>query len=192
MNNSEILDKIRAARVGIAGAGGLGSNVAMALARAGVGSLLIVDFDKVEASNLNRQQFFLDQVGALKVVALKTNILQAVSGCNVDALNKKLEQGKMHEEFSECDIIIEALDNAETKARFIEECLAKLDAPVVAASGVAGIDGAERVRVRRYGKLYLVEEPDAKPAEEDVLLAPKVGLMAHYQACIVLELLASK
>ena len=190
MEKIEVSRKLKGSFVGVAGAGGLGSNIAMALARAGVGHLLIIDFDRVEASNLNRQYFFLDQVGDLKVEALKKNIQRAVNGCDVDMINRKLEKGFMADPFRDVDVVVEALDLASTKVSFIEEILLGLPGkPIVAASGVAGIGGSERIRQQRYDDLYIVEDPQALSSEEDVLLCPKVGQFAHHQANIVLEIL---
>ena len=182
--------RLRSSSVGIAGAGGLGSNVAMALARAGVGKLVIVDFDNVERSNLNRQYFFLDQVGKPKLEALKENIERAVENCIVETVDMKLEPGSMAEPFRGVDVVVEALDSADTKVRFIEDILVNLpEKYLVAASGVAGIGGSSRIRERWYDKLVLIEDPEAFSSDEDVLLAPKVGQFAHYQANIVLEIL---
>ena len=128
----KIKEKLRKSSVGIAGAGGLGSNAAVALARAGIGRLVLVDFDKVEESNLDRQYYFLDQVGKIKVEALKENIERINSAVKVEILNQKLEKGSMEKPFHDVDVVIEALDNAETKTEFIEEILLKLpDKPVV-------------------------------------------------------------
>jgi sulfur carrier protein ThiS adenylyltransferase len=190
MDRPEVTSRLRGSRVGIAGAGGLGSNVAMALARAGVGHLLLVDFDRVEESNLNRQYYFLDQVGEVKVEALKENINRAVKGCTVEVLNRKLESGSMAGPFSEADVVVEALDEAETKVRFIEEVMKAFpDKPVVAASGVAGYGNSDRIRLVRCGNLYLVQDPAAESSHDDILLSPKVGHFANYQANIVLEVI---
>ena len=190
MHDPEIARKLKEASVGIAGAGGLGSNIAMALARAGVGHLLIVDFDKVEESNLNRQYYFRDQIGEFKVEAIRENIEKAVTTCHVELFNGKLKKGSMHQPFEEVDIVVEALDTASTKAEFIEDVLSNLPGkPLVGASGVAGYGGSERIKLERFGDLYLVQDHDARPSDEDVLLSPKVGLFAHYQSNVVLELL---
>lgn len=189
-DKDQVALRLKGSYVGIAGAGGLGSNVAMALARAGVGRLLIVDFDKVESSNLNRQYFFREQVGRSKVDALKENIIRAVEGCDVFVLNQRLEKGAMADPFYEVDIIVEALDSASTKVAFIEEVLTKYpDRYLVVASGVAGIGGSERVEIKRFGSLIMVDDPQAYSSDEDILLSPKVGVFAHHQANIVLELL---
>lgn len=185
-----VAKKLEDSSVGIAGLGGLGSNVAMALARAGVGRLVLVDFDKVEEGNLNRQAYFRDQVGMLKTEALRKNIQSAMPEAAVEVKNLKLAPGQMHLPFRDVDVVVEALDNAATKAAFIEEIMIKLPGiPVVAASGVAGYGASDRIETRKSGMLHLVHDNMAKPSDEDVLLAPKVGLFAHWQANIVLEIL---
>lgn len=190
MHDPDIDRKLSESSVGIAGAGGLGSNVAMALARAGVGHLLIVDFDRVEESNLNRQYFFRDQIDEFKVEALRENIERAVTTCHVEIFHGKLKKGSMHEPFREVDVVVEALDAAGTKADLIEDVITNLPGkPVVGASGVAGFGGSERVKLERFGDLYLVQDHKARSSDEDVLLSPKVGLFAHYQANVVLDLL---
>jgi len=131
--------KLKGSSVGIAGAGGLGSNAAIALARAGVGRLVIVDFDTVEESNLNRQYYFRDQIGQVKVEALKENIQRTNQSIKVEIFTHKLTKDTMYKPFQDVDVIIEALDSAEVKTSFIEEILTKLpDKPIIGASGVAG------------------------------------------------------
>jgi len=182
--------KLKASSVGIAGLGGLGSNVAMALARAGIGRLVIVDFDNVEASNLNRQAYTLDQVGMRKTEALLSNIAKANQDVDVTAFCHRLEPGSMSEPFSRVDIVIEALDDAATKASFIEEISIKFpDRPIIAASGVAGIHGSGRVHLKRSGNIHLVQDDDAPSSDVSAVLAPKVGLFACWQACVALEVL---
>ena len=190
MNDPKVARKLSEASVGIAGAGGLGSNIAMALARAGIGHLLIVDFDKVEESNLNRQYYFRDQIGEFKVEAIRENIEKAVKTCHVELFNSKLIKGSMHRPFEEVDVVVEALDAARTKADFIEDVLSNLPGkPLIGASGVAGFGGSDRIKLERFGYLYLVQDHEARSSDEDVLLSPKVGLFAHYQANMVLQLL---
>lgn len=190
MQDNDIAEKLSRARVGIAGVGGLGSNVAIALARAGVGYLLIVDHDRVERSNLNRQQYFIDQIGEFKVEALRRNVERAVEGCLVETICKKLEKGKMFEPFRDVDVVVEALDSARAKADLIQDVLINLPGkPVVGASGVAGVGGEERIVLERFGDLYLVQDHGARSSEDDVLLCPKVGVFAHYQADVVLRIL---
>jgi sulfur carrier protein ThiS adenylyltransferase len=187
---ADIAARLRKASVGIAGAGGLGSNAAVALARAGVGRLVVVDFDRVEKSNLTRQYYFLDQVGMLKVDALKANIQRAAEGVTVETVAKELLPGRMAEPFKDVDVVVEALDKAETKTRFVQEVLRDLPGkPVVSASGVAGWGGCERIELKRFAPLHLVRDCRAKSSDEGVLLAPKVCAMANLEANTVLEIL---
>ena len=183
----EILSK---KTVGIAGAGGLGSNAAVALARSGIGSLIIVDFDKIEKSNLNRQYYFLNQIGRYKVDAIKEIIQSINPEVTVKPVQLKLKKGRMFEPFTNVDVVIEALDNAETKTAFIEEILENLPStPLVAASGVAGYGQSDRIVTRHLDNLHVCYDEYAESSDQDVLLAPKVCLMANWQANIVLDLL---
>jgi sulfur carrier protein ThiS adenylyltransferase len=186
----KIRKKLKQSSVGIAGVGGLGSNAAISLARAGIGQLILVDFDRVEENNLDRQHYFRDQVGKVKVEALKENIKKINPWMKVDIFNEKLTKGSMDERFHDADVIIEALDSAEAKTSFIEEIMEKLpDKPLVACSGVAGYGNSERIKTKHIGNLYLCQDEQARSSDEDVLMAPRVGLMANWEANLVLEIL---
>jgi sulfur carrier protein ThiS adenylyltransferase len=188
--HKKIKKKIRSSTVGIAGLGGLGSNAAISFARSGIGKLVLVDFDKVEEKNLDRQYYFLDQVGKSKVEALKENIKKINPEVKLETYNLKLEKGSMEKPFLDVDVVIEALDDAKTKADFIEEIMLKLpDKPVVGASGVAGYGHSDRIVTKRCGKLYMVYDEHARSSEEDVLLAPRVSLMANWEANLAIEIL---
>lgn len=183
----EILSK---KTIGIAGAGGLGSTAAVSLARSGIGKIIIVDFDVVEESNLNRQYYFLDQIGMKKVDALKETIFRINPQVIIETIQLKLRPGEMYKPFTSADIIIEALDDAKTKKLFIEEITEKLsETPLVAASGVAGYGQSERITTTHLGNLHVCYDEQAKSSEEEVLLSPKVCLMANWQANLVLDLL---
>lgn len=186
----EIQKVLHTKTIGIAGAGGLGSNAAISLARAGVGHIIIVDYDIVEQSNLNRQYYFSDQIGMKKVLALKENIHRIDPNVQVEAIQQTLHKGKMHILFSSADVIIEALDDAQTKTDFIEDILCYLPGiPLVAASGVAGYGNSDRIVTKQLDNLYICYDEKAESSETDVLLAPKVCLMANWQANIILEIL---
>ncbi len=186
----KILTCLRKSCIGIAGVGGLGSNAAISLIRAGVGSLVIVDFDTVEESNLNRQYYFRDQVGMKKVDALRQTIERITSSVHIETHCEKLTPGNMTTHFQNADVIIEALDDAEIKTKFIEEVLQMLPyTPLIAASGVAGYGHSDRISTRKLGTFFVCYDENAKASEEDILLAPKVCLMANWQANIVLEIL---
>jgi len=182
--------KLKESSVGIAGAGGLGSNAAVALARAGVGRLVIVDFDKVEESNLNRQYYFRGQIGQVKVEALEENIKKVNQRTEVDIFIHRLTKDTMYKPFQDVDVIIEALDSAEVKTSFIEEILTKLpDKPIIGASGVAGYGHSDRIITKKMGNLYMCYDEHAKDSDDDVLMAPRVCLMANWEANLALEIL---
>ena len=190
---NKIMKKLKESIVGIAGAGGLGSNAAVALARSGIGHLIIVDFDKVEKGNLNRQYYFTNQIGKVKVKALKDNIKKINPFVKVDVHKEKLAKGSMEKHFKDVDVIIEALDSAEMKTAFVEEIMHKLPkTPVIAASGVAGYGHSERIVTKKLGNLYMVYDADAKSSEDDILMAPRVCLMANWEANLALELILGK
>ncbi len=188
--SEKIKEILKKSSVGIAGLGGLGSNAAIALARAGIGHLVFVDSDNVDESNLTRQYFFLDQIGKPKTLALQDNIKKVNPNLIIDSYDEKLEKGLMEKRFKDVDVIIEALDNAEAKIAFIEEILTKLpDKPIVAASGVAGYGHSERISTKRLGNLYLCYDEYAPSSDDDVLLAPRVALIGNWQANLALEII---
>ena len=188
--SNKIKMKLQKSSVGIAGAGGLGSNIAVSLARAGIGRLVIVDFDSVEENNLTRQYYFRDQIGMIKVEALKQTIHRIDNSVNVDIFNYKLMKNTMDEPFHNVDVIVEALDSSDIKTMFIEEVMQKLpNIPVVGCSGVAGYGHSDRIITKKLGKLYMVYDEKAKDCNDDMLIAPRVILMANWQANIVLEII---
>jgi len=188
--SEKIRKKLKGSCVGIAGVGGLGSNAAISLVRAGVGRLILVDFDSVEENNLDRQYYFRDQIGKVKVEALKENIKKVNPWLKIDIFNQKLTVGSMDEPFHDADVIVEALDSAVAKTSFIEEIMQKLpDKPLVACSGVAGYGNSDRIETKRIGNLYICQDDQARSSDDDVLMAPRVALMANWEANIVLELL---
>ncbi|GAB4178494.1 MAG: sulfur carrier protein ThiS adenylyltransferase ThiF [Geothermobacteraceae bacterium] len=184
-------EKVRDAVIGIAGAGGLGSAVAVALARIGVGSLVIADFDIVEPSNLNRQQYFVDQLGQPKVAALADNLKRINPYVRVVAKQVRLEPENIPVVFGDADILVEAFDRADQKAMLLESFrLAFPQRPVVAASGLAGYGPANTVVTRRRGtNVYLVGDETSAAQPGQGLMAPRVGVAAHHQANAVLRLL---
>ncbi|NLC70040.1 MAG: sulfur carrier protein ThiS adenylyltransferase ThiF [Desulfuromonadaceae bacterium] len=183
--------RVKKARVGIAGVGGLGSSVAMALARTGVGKLVMADFDLVEPSNLNRQQYFADQIGLPKVAALRDNLERINPHIEVVIHHLRLAADNIPIVFEEVDVLIEAFDDADAKAMLIETFMRSFpEVPVVAASGVAGYGPSNTIVTRRtMGNLYLIGDgsTEAKPGQG--LMAPRVGIAAHHQANAVLRLI---
>jgi sulfur carrier protein ThiS adenylyltransferase len=170
---------LESAVVGIAGAGGLGSNCAMHLVRAGVRHLVIADFDTVVPGNLNRQFFFADQVGQLKVEALRANLLRIEPELELTTLAVKLTAENAGELFAECDIVAEAFDNVESKAMIVKTLAAVR--PLVAVSGIAGWGNSNAIKVRRAGaKLILIGDgaTGVDPAKGIFPHSPRVGVAA--------------
>lgn len=194
MEISGIKDLLAGFRVGIAGAGGLGSNCAVSLARAGVGTIVIVDFDFVEASNLNRQYFFSDQVGLMKVIALKQNISRIDPGILVIAHQKKLDRTNIKAIFTGCDVVVEAFDSPEMKEMLIETMHTEMpEIPVIAASGVAGWGKNNEIRCRKAdSNLYVCGDEINEVSEAMPAMAPRVGIVANMQANTVIEILMNK
>jgi len=187
---NKLNEKLNNSSIGIAGLGGLGSNAAVTLARTGLGRLVLVDFDVVEKSNLNRQYYFLDQVGMKKTDALKENINRINPDVNVKTYDLKLIKGAMDAFFKDVDVVIEALDDAEIKTAFIEEIMLKHpDKPIVGASGVAGYGHSDRIKTIKSGNLYMCYDEHARSSDDDVLMAPRVCLMANWEANLAIETL---
>jgi sulfur carrier protein ThiS adenylyltransferase len=183
--------KVKSATVGIAGLGGLGSTVAMALARVGAGTLILVDFDVVEPSNLNRQQYFVHQIGMPKVEALQENISKVNPYVRIFSCHEKLDRNNVELIFKEADVVVEAFDRAEEKAMLINVISEKMpDKYIVAASGVAGYgDNNEIKTVRFSSKIFIVGDQKTAAQPGIGLMAPRVGIAAHHQANTVLRIL---
>jgi sulfur carrier protein ThiS adenylyltransferase len=176
--------RLKAATVGIAGVGGLGSAVAVALARVGVGRLVIADFDVVEPSNLNRQQYFVDQLGQFKVDALAANLARINPYVAVKAQRVLLGPDNIPAVFAPCSIVVEAFDRADMKAMLVNTLLGALpEVTVVAASGLAGYGTNNTILTRRVSRrLYLVGDEVSEAAPGNGLMAPRVGIAAGHQA----------
>jgi sulfur carrier protein ThiS adenylyltransferase len=186
-----IHEKIKKSVVGIAGLGGLGSAVAIALARVGVGRLILVDFDVVEPSNLNRQQYFVHQVGMAKVEALQKNIAAINPYVSVQTHQEKLDRNNGERIFQEAEVVVEAFDRAEEKAMLINIVSEKMpDKYIVAASGVAGYGDSNEIKTVRFSsKIFIVGDQKTAAQPGVGLMAPRVGIVAHHQANAVLRIL---
>lgn len=185
--SAEQLAKIQRVKIGIAGAGGLGSNCAALLVRSGFTRLKIVDFDKVEPSNLNRQFFFLEQTGGEKVEMLSDNLRKINPDAAIEALVHKIEQGDVGALFSDCDVVVEALDQARYK-KMLVEAYYRTGKLVVAASGLAGWGNSDRIQVHKIKEaFYLVGDLQTGVGKDCPPLAPCVAIAAAKQADIVLS-----
>lgn len=183
--------RLKQASVGIAGVGGLGSSVAVALARVGVGRLVIADFDVVEPSNLNRQQYFIDQLGRFKVDALVENLKRINPYVTVEAHCILLGPENIPAIFSACSIVVEAFDRAVMKAMLVNRVLESMpQSIVVAASGLAGYGSNNSIATRKVSqRLYLAGDAVSEAAPGNGLMAPRVGIAAHHQANQVVRLI---
>jgi len=186
-----INEKLQCGVVGIAGLGGLGSTVAVALTRAGVGKLIIVDFDHVDKSNLSRQQYFTDQIGKTKVEALTENLQRINSDVEVIGYQQRLNAGSVPEIFADADVIAECFDKAEEKRMIVETVLSRMDKPiVVTVSGLAGYGNSNTIQTRRISKrLILVGDGKSGIDSCKVLTASRVGIAACHQANAIIEVL---
>lgn len=191
MRFSEIKIHLGRFRVGIAGAGGLGSNCAVALARSGVGTLVLSDFDVIEESNLNRQYFFTDQVGMMKTIALKENIARINPDVFVIIQQKRLDRFNIPEIFSGCNVIVEAFDRSDMKEMLIETIQSKMPGtPLVVGSGIAGWGESEAIRCRKIDDtLYICGDESSEVSDNVPPMAPRVGIVANIQANVVIEIL---
>ena len=186
------LAKIQGVKIGIAGAGGLGSNCAFNLVRSGFKHITIVDYDNIEFSNLNRQFYFLDQVGKTKVLALKENLLRINPNIDITAVCAKIISENIHSFFDDCDIIVEAFDRVEFKKLIIE---AYLSSPklLVAASGLAGWGNSDMMTVKKINPtFYLVGDNVSEVSATCPPMSPRVNITAAKQADVILEWVLGK
>jgi sulfur carrier protein ThiS adenylyltransferase len=193
MNFDQIKKKLKNKTVGIAGCGGLGSNCAVALARVGVGKLIIVDFDIIEESNLNRQYFFFNQIGKKKSFTLKENIERINPNIEVIAFDKKLDHKSVVEIYKNCDVIVEAFDKAEMKQMIIETVFSEMPGkPIVSGLGVAGYGKNNLIKTEKIDDLYICGDRQKETSDDLPPLAPRVGIVANMQANQVLEILLNE
>ncbi len=173
--------------VGIAGAGGLGSNCAMHLVRSGFKKFVIADFDEVDASNLNRQCFCLEQVGQPKVNALAHNMRSVNPDAEIQGESIRLTPESMLTTFARCDVIIEALDNPTCKKDIVEAFL-PTNRLIVTASGIGGVGDADSIVTRKVrDTLFMIGDMETECSHEQPPMAPKVTVAAAKQADVVLK-----
>ena len=189
-HDPNIIPELNSAVIGIAGAGGLGSSVAISLARAGIGKLIITDFDKIEPSNLNRQQYFINQIGMPKVLALLENLKQINPFSNYQIHEIKLNENNIPIIYKDVDILVEAFDKAEMKKMLIETWLSHFpQKPIITGLGVAGYGKNELIHTRKIENMYICGDEHSELEEGISPMAPRVGIVANMQANLVLELL---
>jgi sulfur carrier protein ThiS adenylyltransferase len=184
-------EKLKNAVVGIAGLGGLGSNIAVALARTGIGKLIIVDFDKVEADNLNRQQYFIDQIGRGKVDCIIENLRRINPDVKVEGHRVKLTCENIPKIFFGAQVIAECFDKADAKQMIVETVLSKMEKTViVSVSGLAGYGKSNAIKTRRISNRFiLIGDGESGIDSVKVLTAARVGIAANHQANASVEVL---
>lgn len=181
------LAKLTRVKIGIAGAGGLGSNCCANLIRCGIKNMVIIDFDKIEKSNLNRQFYFSHQIGLPKVTALKDNLLQINPAAKIKIFEATIKQANIHTFFKSCDIVVEALDKAHYKSILIETLLAT-NKFIVSASGLAGFGKTDDIKTHRIKEnLVIIGDLSSEVSDKLPPLAPRVNIAAAKQADAVLE-----
>lgn len=182
-----LLAFLRNVRIGIIGAGGLGSNCAVHLVRSGFARLVLADADAVEPSNLNRQNFTLAQVGCPKVMALRDNLLAINPEVRIEAHHLHVDARNMPGLFGSCDAVVEAVDDPRTK-KLIIETMAPMGRLVVGASGLGGMGRAGEMRARTLGpSLVIVGDHATACGAGAPPLSPGVGMAAAMQADVVLN-----
>jgi sulfur carrier protein ThiS adenylyltransferase len=183
--------ELNRAAVGIAGLGGLGSRVSCALARVGVGKLIIADFDVVEPSNLNRQQYFIDQIGSYKVTAMKDTLARVNPHVEVVTHRVRLTAVNIPEIFAGVNVVAECFDRADQKQMIVETVLGKMkDTAVVSVSGLAGYGRSNIIQTRKLSPRHiLVGDLESASGPGRGLMAPRVGVAAYHQANAIVELL---
>lgn len=190
-HTSDVQRRLDDAHVAVAGLGGLGSTVAVALARIGVGHLHLVDFDRVDMTNLNRQQYFLTDVGRYKTEALRDIVARINPFLDVTTDTLKVTEDRVPELFAHDDIVCEAFDVPENKTMLVDAVLGSLpDTTVVAASGMAGWRSANLVTTRRIARrFYLCGDGETAPTPGAGLMAPRVGVVACHEANMIVRLI---
>ncbi len=186
--------KFSSATVAVCGLGGLGSDIAVLLARAGIGKLILIDFDRVDITNLHRQQYKVNQIGMSKTRALKENLLEIAPYIELETYTVPIIEENATELLKDADIICEAFDNAECKAMLTNLVLETMpDKYLVAASGMAGMGRTNAIQTRRVSeRFYLCGDEASDVAEVGSLVASRVMICAAHQAHTVLRILAEQ
>lgn len=194
---AENVAKLQAATVAVCGLGGLGSNVAIALARAGIGKLILIDFDSVDVTNLHRQQYKASQIGMPKAVALPENLREIAPYLQIEAHEVRISEENVLKLVGKADVVCEAFDNAESKAMLVNAVLehnAELRAEkqqfLVAASGMAGFGDANSIQTRRVSKKFYMCGDGVSDVNNGIgLVAPRVMACAAHEAQTVVRII---
>ena len=193
-HGKELQQAFSSGTVAICGLGGLGSNIAILLARAGIGKLILIDFDRVDITNLHRQQYKASQIGMYKTEALAENLREINPYIDLEAHTERITEDNAIRLLKDADIICEAFDDAECKAMLTNTVLSEMpDKYLVAASGMAGMETANSIKTRRITiRFYLSGDETSEVSDDIGLVAPRVALCAAHQAHTVLRILAKQ
>ena len=190
----ELQKKISSTTVAVCGLGGLGSNIAIALIRAGIGKLILIDFDKVDITNLHRQQYKANQIGLNKTDALQNNLKEINPYLETEIHTVCIDESNAKDLLFNADIICEAFDNAECKAMLTNYVLEKMpDKYIIASSGMAGLGSSNEIHTRKItSRFYLCGDEKSDVKDDIGLISSRVMLCAAHQAHMVLRIIANE
>ncbi len=193
-HGKELQKKFSSAVVAVCGLGGLGSNIAIALARAGVGKLILIDFDRVDLSNLHRQQYQVKQIGLYKTEAMREQLKEIAPYLDIQIHTIQLDETNAGALLSGADVVCEAFDQAEVKASLVNFVRKTMpDRYIVSASGMAGMGNCNTIKTRKISKMfYLCGDETSDISDEMGLVSSRVMLCAAHQAHTVLRIIAEK
>ena len=193
-HGKELQNKISSSTVAVCGLGGLGSAISVIFARMGVGKLILTDFDKVDISNLHRQQYKASQTGMYKTQALEENLKEIAPYLEIQTYTEEMKETNYKKILFDADIVCEAFDNAEAKADLVNFVLTSMpDKYIIASSGMAGLGSANEIHTRKItDRFYLCGDEKSEVSEGIGLIASRVMLCAAHQAHIVIEILANE
>ena len=193
-HGKELHQAFSSATVAICGLGGLGSNIAIALARAGVGKLILIDFDRVDITNLHRQQYKASQIGLYKTEALAENLKEIAPYISLEMHTERITEQNAKARLSGADIVCEAFDDAVAKAMLTEIVLTEMkDKYLVAASGMAGLFDANSIKTRKVtNTFYLCGDGESDVSGGIGLVSSRVMICAAHQAHTVLRIIANQ
>ena len=193
-HGAQLQARFSSATVAICGLGGLGSNIAIALARAGIGKLILIDFDRVDITNLHRQQYKANQIGRYKTAALAENLQEIAPYIELVTITKRITETNVSSLLKDVDVVCEAFDDPEAKAMLVNAVLEQFPHTyLVAASGMAGMDTPNTIQTRKVMKRFYLCGDEASDVVDTIgLVAPRVMLCAAHQSHTVLRIIAGE
>ena len=185
------LTQVQRVKIGIAGAGGLGSNCAFNLVRSGFSHFKIIDDDKIDPSNLNRQFYFFDQIGMPKVRALEQNLKRINPDLDGEFIEKKINKNNILTLFSDCEIIVEAFDDPGFKSLLVEKFL-NTKKFLVCVSGLAGWGNSDTIISQRVKENLVIIGDRVNDTRQAMPVSPRVNIAAAKQADEILDFVLKK